>query len=55
MCLPFAVLFLKIWFSDRGGGVHQRRRSPNYINWVYFGQIIENGILMGGKMGKKLV
>ena len=22
------------------GGFHQRRRSPNYINWVYFGQII---------------
>ena len=20
-----------------GGGFHQRRRSPNYINWVYFG------------------
>ena len=24
----------------RSGGFHQRRRSPNYINWVYFGQII---------------
>ena len=51
------------------GGFHQRRMSPNYINWVQLGQIIvkstqigqigrfslENGILMGGKLGKKLV
>ena len=40
MCLPFGALFREIWYSDRGGGFHQRRRSPNYINWVYFGQIV---------------
>ena len=48
------------------GGVHQKRRSPNSINWVYFGQIIvkstqfgqnwvlsfKKGILMGGKLDK---
>ena len=27
-------------FGIEIGGFHQRRRSPNYINWVYFGQII---------------
>ena len=68
MCLPFGAPFREIWYSDQGG-FHQKRRSPNYINWVYFGQIIvkstqfdpnwvlfsENGILMGGKFGKKLV
>ena len=31
-------LFAK--FGIAIGGFHQRRRSPNYINWVYFGQII---------------
>ena len=39
MCLPFGVLFCEIKFGIAIGGVHQRRRSPNYINWVYFGQI----------------
>ena len=40
LCLPFGVIFHEIWYGDRGGGlVHQRWRSPNYINWVYFGQI----------------
>ena len=37
MCLPFGALFREIWYSDRG--FHQRQ-SSNYINWVYFGQII---------------
>ena len=27
-------------FGIAMGWFHQRRRSPNYINWVYFGQII---------------
>ena len=31
-------LFAK--FGIAIGGFHQRRRSPNYINWVYFAQII---------------
>ena len=39
MCLPFGALFREIWYSDRVF-FYQRRRSPNYINWVYFGQII---------------
>ena len=40
MCLSFGALFQEIWYSNRGGGsFHQRRRSSNYINWVYFGQI----------------
>ena len=34
------ALFCEIWYSDGPGGGVQRRRSPNYINWVYFGQII---------------
>ena len=38
MCLPFGALFREICIAI--GGFHQRRRSPNYINWVYFGQII---------------
>ena len=29
------------------GGFHQGQRSPNYINWVYFGQIIVRGIQIG--------
>ena len=37
-CL-LGALFREIWYSDRGG-FHHRRRSPNYINSVYFGQII---------------
>ena len=67
MCLTFGMLFREIWYSD--WGFHQRRRSPNYISWVYFGQIIvkstlfgQNWVLffrkwytMGGKCGKKLV
>ena len=32
--------FAKFGIAIGGGGFHQRRRSPNYINWVYFGQII---------------
>ena len=57
------------WGAFSRGGFHQRRRSPNYINWMYLGQIIvkstqfgqircfslENSMLMGGKLGKKLV
>ena len=38
MCLPFGKLFREIWYSDRR--FHQRWRSPNYTNWMYFGQII---------------
>ena len=45
MCLPFKVLFREIWYSDRG--FHQKRRSPNHINWVYFGQIIVNSTQFG--------
>ena len=30
--------FAKFGIAIRG--FHQRRRSPNYINWMYFGQII---------------
>ena len=29
------------------GGFHQRRRSPKYINWVYFGQIIVKSTQVG--------
>ena len=68
MCLPYGALFCEIWYSDQGG-VHLSQRSPNYIKWVYLGQIalkttqlvkiwcfsIENGILMGGKLGKILM
>ena len=66
MCLPFGALIREIWYSDRGIS----SEITNYINWVYFGQIIvvvkapnlvktgcfscQNGILMGGKLGKKL-
>ena len=35
MCLPFGALFREICYSDYIGGFHQRRKSPNYINWVY--------------------
>ena len=38
MCLPFGRFFAK--FGIAIGGLHQRPRSPNYINWVYFGKII---------------
>ena len=68
MCLPFGALFREIWYSDRGVFIRDEG-AQNYINWVYFGQTIvkstqfgqigcfsfENGILMGGKLGKKLV
>ena len=29
------------------GGFHQRRRSPNYINWVYVGQVIVKSTQFG--------
>ena len=68
MCLPFGVLFHEIWYSHRGFFIRDRGTQIVY-NWVYFGQIIvkstqfgqnwvlpfENGVLMGGKLGKKLV
>ena len=48
MCLPVGVLFCEIWYSNRGGGgFHQRRRSPNYINCVYFGKIIVKSTQFG--------
>ena len=34
-------------FGTAIGGFHRRRRSPNYINWVYFGQIIVKSIQFG--------
>ena len=46
MCPPFGALFRVIWYSDRGGGFI-RERSPNYINWVYFGQITVKSNLFG--------
>ena len=66
MCLPFGGLFRKIWYSDRRGFIRDKGAQ---INRVYFGQIIvkahnlikigcfsfENGILIGGKLDKKLV
>ena len=39
MCPPFGALFAK--FGRAIGGFHQRWRNSNYINWVYFRQIIE--------------
>ena len=67
MCLPFGALFRKIWYSHGGGfirdeGVQLHKLGvfwANYIvkstqfgqNWVFF----KNGILMGGKLGKKLI
>ena len=47
MCLPFGALFHEIWYRDGGGGSHQRRRGPNYIKWVYFGQIIVKSTQFG--------
>ena len=38
MCLPFGAPFREIWYSDRG--FSSETKKPNYINWVYFGQII---------------
>ena len=45
MCLSFGVLFREIWYSD--WGFHQRQRCPNYITWVYFGQIIVKSTQFG--------
>ena len=38
----FTKFGIAIWV-----GFHQRRRSPNYINWVYFGQIIVKSTQFG--------
>ena len=45
-CL-LGCFFAKFGIAIGGGGVHQRQRSPNYINWVYFGQIIVKSTQFG--------
>ena len=68
MCLPFGALFRKIWYSDRGFSSEAEepkldklgvfwakycKKAPNLVKLGCFS--FENGILMGGKLGKKLV
>ena len=68
MCLPFGVLFRQIWYSDQGGFIRDERaqiiklgvfwanyckKAPNLVKIGCFS--FKNGILMGGKFGKKLV
>ena len=65
MCLPFEVLFRKIWYSERW--VFIRDEGAQIQNWVYFEQIIVKstqfgqmwmlfyGLLMSELLGEKLV
>ena len=45
MCLPFGVLFYKIWYSDRW--VSSQTKEPKFKNWVYFEQIIVKSMQFG--------
>ena len=68
MCLPFGALFREIWFSDRGAFIRDEGaqitwfgcilgkllyKAPNLVKIGCF--TFKNGILMGGKLGEKLV
>ena len=68
MCLPFGALFREIWYSDwrvfirdKEAQLHKLgvfwanyyKKAPNLAKIGCFS--FENGILMGGKLGKKLV
>ena len=68
MCLPFGALFREIWYSD--GGVSSEVMEPKLhklgVFWANYCKkhpiwaklcafLSKNDILMGGKLGKKLV
>ena len=70
MCLPFGALIREIWYSDRGISSEMKESKLHKLSifWANYCTVVKapnlvktgcfsckNGILMGGKLGKKIV